>query len=570
MSIKMLSFTMYPVYDIPDQIRRRIGISGGLGDLQTLSRVVDQLGEEAPASNEFTSAMAGVVDFDPTPTGFERPFVDISGAGEMGVRLQYGPQDTGVYNWIAVLVSSPVNLTRSTEQRYIMSGYTSRGEPSLLGRMPDDLRLYINDLYCIQTTYLQNGLGERQVDPASFRVLESHILCQALDDQLLGTVELDISPVAVTKTAEMVRKISVAEGAKLTPDRTNKLGGEYFSSNFQPTPQLIASQLSNPEGFVGTLARGYMQTKLDGTDDIGTTGSFFKAGGTQVEQFLRQKNVQRNLNAHDLISAMKTALAEVDGLGSNTLGHRSNFTLANLRGAIMNPNELDVAVMQSVGEAKRHNMRMAMENTDSWVTTNGQSTRASLVSYDLAQQLGPVLSSCLIGTVRFVYDNRMVDLVTPPVLHVVEQSVGSITNGILPRIFAARLLEKLKMLMLKVSKHNRLPFQCTVIAQLGSVTRVEIAMDGGLPEFFTYASFMSNRMHVGLTTDPNYVGALGSGVKDIMIAIDEGYEEHTRRSNIVSQSNHLSLALGSQPTTLNQTGLGTPSPVLGADTHFTF
>lgn len=444
----------------------------------------------------------------------------------------------------------------------------------MLGRLPDDMRLFINDIYCVCATYTVSGLGERTVDPNSFRVLESYVLCQALNDQLNGVAELDVSPVAVTKTADMVRKINPNPGVQLVPNRNNTLGDDsesvYYSSSFQATPQLMASQLSNPEGYVGTLAKSYMHTKLTTDDDLGLSGSFFKATGNATASFLNQKGVQRNLNNYSLIVAMQTALSQVDGVGSNALGHRGNFTLANLRGSIVNAMDLDVWISNAISAARQQGIQHAMENTDSWVTMNGQSTRASLISYDIAMQIGPILSRNLVGAARFVYDNRHADMMTPAHLTVVENSLESISSTALPRAIAVRLLADLEGIMLKASKHNRQSFRATVIARLGTVTRIEICMEGGMPEYFTYASFMSNRMHVGITDDANYVGVLGGGVKNIMAAIDEGYDEFTRRSNIKTQNSLVSSVLG-QTTGLGMgTSLNIGAPASIDETPFSF
>lgn len=59
MSMKLLNFVMYPVYGIPEQIRRRIDINGGLGDLQNSSQVVDRFGDNALGTQEFSVAMVG-------------------------------------------------------------------------------------------------------------------------------------------------------------------------------------------------------------------------------------------------------------------------------------------------------------------------------------------------------------------------------------------------------------------------------------------------------------------------------------------------------------------------------
>lgn len=64
-------------------------------------------------------------------------------------------------------------------------------------------------------------------------------------------------------------------------------------------------------------------------------------------------------------------------------------------------------------------------------------------------------------------------------------------------------------------------------------------MEGGVPEYFTHASFMSNRMHVGITTSNDYVGQLGKSVKNVMKAIDEGFEDFNKRSNLTNHNSIL-------------------------------
>ena len=174
--MRCASLTLYPVYDIPEQIRRRVGVNAGAKDLGQLSAVVGRHGTEAIGNIDFSMAINDIVGYDSTPTGFERPLVDISGAGESGVRMQYGPAETGMYNWIAVLVPNPLNETQSIEQRFIMTGYTSRAEASIMGNLPDDMRLFINDIYCMSVAYAMDGQGQRVPIPGSYRVLDNYVV----------------------------------------------------------------------------------------------------------------------------------------------------------------------------------------------------------------------------------------------------------------------------------------------------------------------------------------------------------------------------------------------------------
>jgi hypothetical protein len=69
-----------------------------------------------------------------------------------------------------------------------------------------------------------------------------------------------------------------------------------------------------------------------------------------------------------------------------------------------------------------------------------------------------------------------------------------------------------------------------IIARLGTVNRVEIRMDGDLvKEFFTFASFMSNRLHMGNTTDLKYVGQLAKDTERLFSSIDEAYVDNERK-----------------------------------------
>lgn len=544
---QLLSLVLYPVYGIPEQIRRRADVNAGARDLMQLSNVVNQFGDSALAQTEFSMAIADVTGYDATPAGVERPFVDVSGVGEVGVRMPYGPSESGVYNWVAVLTNATTNATQTTEQRYIMSGYTSRAEPTLLGRLPDEMRMFINDIYCIQATYGYDGLGQRVIVPGSFRVIENYVMSQVLADEAMHSYEFDINPIAMAKNADLQRKLNLGDTDTIAPT-VNSFGqpldplnqGTVYSMNFQASPQLISTQLTNPTGLISTIAKGYIHATSN-QNEIDTTvaGSFFNDNGTATDSFLRQQGVQRNFSGHELIQAMSSALSQVDGIASTRLGMDGNFTLGNLRNAIVNPQFMDNAVMNSINQARSRGLQMSLENTDDWTRSNGVSTPGSLVAFDIAMQIGPVLCRNMVGAIRFVYDNRRADVLTPAQLTPVENSLESTNGGPLDLIFAQRMVRDLEHVMLKASKHNRIPFMANITCRLGTVTRIELCMEGGVPEYFTHASFMSNRMHVGITTSNDYVGQLGKSVKNVMKAIDEGFEDFNKRSNLTNHNSIL-------------------------------
>ena len=78
MAMKLLKLQMYPVYEIPEQIRRRIGFFESQHALDELVDVVAEHGDKATGSRAYQEALGQIVGFDNTPTGIERPFINVS------------------------------------------------------------------------------------------------------------------------------------------------------------------------------------------------------------------------------------------------------------------------------------------------------------------------------------------------------------------------------------------------------------------------------------------------------------------------------------------------------------
>lgn len=525
---------IFPVREIPSQIRHRIAFNATTGALGELSAIVEQHGQSAIGSQEYTEAMSNIVGFDGTPQGFENPLVNISGDDKNVTQFQYESRDTGVYNFVAVLVANPINDTRSQELRYIVTGYTSQAEASLFGNLPDDMVLYINDIYGLNTVYDRSPLGERILNPNGFKMVDNFVLSKALAVE--NYHETSINAITVSKSADMIRKLNLNSDEKFVPN-----GNEVFAPTTTSAPTLLAGQLTRPENFITAISNSHLRT-MGMDNELTQVESFFDGtGGSNIESDLNSLGVVRNFSNYELVKAFRQALTA--GVGNSADGFnmssKAQFRLRDLKAAVSNPNDVDIKIANSLDVAHRQGLG-EIEQTDQWVGHNGYSTMGSLVSYDLASQLGAILSRNLIRRVSFHFDNRSGDFLSPTKLTVHSDSIYSLSERQLPRVLAERFERDLAAMFVKITKHNHIRCTVNVVALLGTVTRIEILLDGEVTrEFYTYASFMSARLHNGNTTSMEYTGILADQTSKVMSAIESGYHDYTRdnnRSNILTSA----------------------------------
>ena len=562
MAMKLLKLQMYPVYEIPEQIRRRIGFFESQHALDELVDVVAEHGDKATGSRAYQEALGQIVGFDNTPTGIERPFINVSDNESRPVHFAYNSRDTGVYNFVAIIVSNALNDTRTQETRYVVSGYTSQAERSVFNHLPDDMVLYINEIYGLQCTYITDAFGGRRINPDSFRLIDNYVLSKTLTAD--SYVEHTIDVISTAKAADMVRKV-VKAGEQIELDNNT-----VISANCQRAPQLMSSQLTRPESFVTAISNSFINTMGIETE-LSAVDSFFAGDHSLgVESELSQIGVMRNFNSYELVKAFRTAISNATSEMASgwNVANRAAFKLCDLRNAVVNPTDVDAAIAHSLAVADRRGFG-EIERTDDWVGRNNYSTQGSLVAFDLAMLLGPVVTRNLIGEVTFFFDNRMADIATPPLLQVSKHNVGALTEDGLPDVLARRFLSDLQGVFLQVTKHNRIRCKMTVTCIVGVVSRIEIEIDGELPEYYTHASFMKARLHCGTTTDLQYTNQLAAETAQLMNKVEEGYQEFNRgqnRSNILS---NIPTAPVSAPTTLGSFGsfgssdMSTPAPVTG-------
>lgn len=522
----LLDLEIYPVREIPNQVRHRIAFNATTGALSELSDVVQQNGQSAMGTQEYTEALGNIVGFDGTPGSQENPLINVSGDDRQVTQFQYESRDTGVFNFVAVLVANPINDTRSQELRYIVTGYTSQAEPSLLGTLPDDMVLYINDIFGLNAVYGRNALGERVLNPDGFNMVDNYVLSRAM--AVDGYHETSINAITVSKTADMIRKLNLNSNEKFVPN-----GNEVFAPTATSSPTLLAGQMTRPENFITAISNSHLRT-MGMDNELSHTESFFEGGGgSNIESDLNSLGIIRNFNNYELMKAFRQALTNANGNSADaySITSKAQFRLRDLKAAVQNPDVIDGKISDSLRISNREGSGQ-IDQTDQWVGRGGYSTMGSLVSYDLAAQLGSILSRNLIRRVSFHFDNRAHDFLTPahPVVH--GDSIYSLSNGQLPRVLAERFERDLAAMFVKVTKHNHIRCSINVIALLGTVTRVEILLDGEVSrEFYTYASFMSARLHNGNTTSMEYTGRLADQTSQVMTAIEEGFNDYGRREN---------------------------------------
>lgn len=541
--MKLLNLQMYPVYEIPEQIRRRIAFNAGTEDLTALGDVIVQNGSSATSAYDYGEAMGKIVGFDPTPNSFEKPIVDISGGGVVNP-FKY-EQRTRIYNFVAVVVVNPINETRSQEIRYVITGYTSEADPSLEGNLPDDMVLYINDIYGIKLNYRHDATGHRYIDPNSFQMVDNYVLSNALVTP--NAVELNLDPIAVTKAAKTISNLDVGPGESIEFNvSTPKILGPSLTSE----ASLLTAQLTRPESFVGAMSTGFLNSLMNEQDTNALSGinSFFDNGTLSLEGEMRRLGVVKQYKQHSFSNAMKNALSRNNFVkDSYAQAQDAKFRLGDLRVCLFNPTDMDRMIRESLAAAMR-NMSLGIDKTDTWTSMNGYSTEGSLVAYDIGMRVSQVMAKNLIGAIRMTFDNRMANFDTPAQLQVVPESAESLSDGGIPTLMARNFYREMLQTLIAATRHNQVRCKIAIVSRLGQVSRVEITIDGELTtEFYTFASFMSSRMHIGLTYDNTYNNTVAKNANVLFETIQSGFDEYTRRES----SREMQFLLPDSPSTPN-------------------
>lgn len=548
--LSLTSFHIFPVYDIPDQIRRRVETRATAGTLSQLSELVSRLGNDAMSDHNYSMLMSDMCKFSSMPDGYEVPVINIS---DKDNEVQAFNKTSKIYAFTAELTSSSPSQYTSIEHSYIISGYTSEVEPTLTGRMPDDMVLYISDIHGLVSVYERTATGGMQLTQQ--RAADNYVLANALETAtgsgLHNNMELLVNPASLAAQGAMHKSMSL--------DRDEEIGnsGDVIMAPSLPSRSLGAqtynSSVIRPEGLVGSIAESYMSYQMNkDLDDSSLTGRLFNSPTVAVQEYAITNRLVNTFSKHPLVAAMTAGLrgnAPSAELRSTKFENSGKFRLGDLTASISNPHDLERQIIDSVLQSRRTRTQLGTDDsTDEWVGRNQYSTRGSLIAFDIAMRVGAIMASNTIGTAQFVYDSCDCDQFQKAKFHILPESIGSLSRAGVPRTKAQRFDRMLNEMMYLVTEQGRVPVTVVVKAVLGSVTRVEIRVDGDSWEKYTHASFMMSRLHIGITNDNRYVNSLSHDIGQLYGAINEGYNDYVRRSNLSEIGSYLPSGLDTTHT----------------------
>ena len=511
--MKIESFHAYRVHDIPEQIRRKMAVNTSFTTLDDVKEAVSRFGADATVNGDFRGLLSDVASYDTTENGYDIPSINIGADNDM----TFFNQNSQIYNFIAVVTVSPANEVRLTEDRCIIVGYTSEVSPSFGGFLPDDMKMFINDIYSLRVSYAFGPTGNRFIPENGMAIIDNYVLANTLPQTYaVGSMpEAYVLPDNMMSIAALQKDYDINGGA-----------GESINhaASFRDVPQCVSANMVSPEQFALHATGGY----LNGLQCANEIGSEFATWGSsassQTSQFFRDKRLTQTLGNQKFVRKLRDHLAS-SGLvaNSNAAVNSGAFTLADMKMCIGNAAELDRWISESVTLSEQ-NMSPDL-GADIW----GTGTMGSLVSYDIANRLGSIMAKHQIGGLQFAFSTQQyVDgVLGRPVI--IPQSLCALDrNGHVPQVLLSKFREQLEYnLIATVTKGLMIPMECRVMSALGGATRVEILIDGSSSwEAYTYASFMSGRLNTTTTGDTNYIQTLANSLGNFTAAVGEGFQDH--------------------------------------------
>lgn len=523
--MKLESIHAYRVHDIPEQARLKMDINATTTKLGDVAENISQFGIDVSSDPNFRTMLSDIATYDSTENGIEIPIINVGADDDISLFNE----NSRIYNFIAVVTLNPLNETRSTEERCIVVGYTSECEPSFGGFLPEDTKLFINDIYGLSVTYQTGPTGQRYVTDNSFRIVDNYVLARALPAQstgIFGSAESYVLPDNMMSIANMQDQynISAADGEVIRN-----------TAEFRQHPQCVSANMVSPDQFAMNASTGFLYGLKALNEANPEYSSWSDSVASQSKVYFRQKRLEMDIGANPFVEALRNHLgAQGFGTRGNETLSTGAFTLGDLKLVIGNPNDLDRWISDSVSESERN--LGPTYGADAWTSH----TMGSIMAYDIANRLSPIMSKHLVGEVTFSFSTM--DYVNGElgVAAIVPESVRTLDrHGKVPAVLLQSFRQTLEYGLISiVTKNHRVPVRAKVMSSLGGATRVEIIVDGSPGvESFTYASCMSGRLNTTTTADGKYVSQLADKLNKFTGAIKEGFEAHLNneaKSNIFS------------------------------------
>ncbi len=537
--MKLESIHAYRVHDIPEQIRLKIDINASATKLDDVTEGISGLGSAVTQDADFRSLLSDIATYDSTENGFEIPVINVGADNDISL---FNNQSR-IYNFVAVVTLNPLNETRSTEERCIIEGYTSECEPSFGGYLPPDTKLFINSIYGLSVTYHTGPTGQRYTNDNSFRIVDNYVLANALPAStsgVFGQAESYVLPDNMMSIANMQDQYSIQPSSGEVVQNT---------AQFRQTPQCVSANMVSPDQFAMNATEGFLYGLQSLSESNPEYSNWSNSVSSQSKVFFRQKRLAMDLGANRFVDALRNHLSSQGfAAAGNTTLSTGTFTLNDLKMVICNPNDLDNQISASVTDSERD--LGPTYGADLW----SSNTMASIISYDIANRLSPIMARHLVGEVNFSFS-------TMDYVHgelgkaiIVPESVRALDrHGKVPPALMQSFSNTLEFGLIGiVTKNHRVPVRVQVMSSLGGATRVELIVDGASgSEAFTYASFMSGRLNTTTSSDGRYVGELAQKLNKFTKSIKDGFEHHLTdkaKTNIFSDDTSSTGLFESSPT----------------------
>lgn len=512
MLMRLDSINFYPVTNIDDHYRRQYDINIDGATLDIVGNSIAEFGSEAFDKADVRSAFNFSAGYSTNTSQMEAPIINLSDNNHTLSAMNRGSR---FWRFVATITIDPIDTHRSSETATIITGYTSEADSTLSGLLPDDMRLYINEVIGIKMVYGYNSFGQRFVTKTT--LTSDYAVTAAITAQFGTSPEQLVIPSTLLNAAHTSGQIGGYEKDTM------------MSAFFNPRATLVDSNSIVPEKFMRSAAQAYTlglaeTYNFNGNNSHNSLGQFLSVEPTANETLMSAK-VHMQTGQNNFVRALRNNLSsKIEGNSAENLTNKMCFSLRELRTCLANGMLMDESIRASVNASR--NMDFSYESYG-WQS----GTPGAAVAYDIANRIPSILLKCLVGSAAIVYDNTQVNYGIGSVMEAkMSITPGSIITptGVIPDELS-RLLEILlkQEIFSIVTRNGDIELQATIHASVGGVTRISVAAQGYPEETYVYASFMSSRLKPSLSSSIEYTGKLAETFNEFTGHLTSAYSEHS-------------------------------------------
>ena len=367
----------------------------------------------------------------------------------------------------------------------VLTGFTDYVGATVNGNIDPNMQLYFNSAITLRRTNIStpNGMvmGTHVVDAsqiltgkAEMRMGSQGTVHHAMRPQDVFAV---ISQGALGDSMQVNDTRHTFVNGPMKSNRTNALAPEYLSKTLRAQQQAehrVDTYESGDE--IANVARGIVQDPNIGTD------LFF---GT----------LKRHLGFGEGDYITYGALCQLD------------------------PNTDNIASVIMVGNGMQQVSAWGVENTAHWNGANMETVAATILS----QAVPAIMMELMLSEAHLMATNETLNgeyLVTM-------QHFNGFSDKVDPRPYAARLLERLKVEVLRdLTQNNLIQFRLTMNVKLTGETMISISMNGQPAIDFVCPSFCDSLMAPVITTNKQTLYGLAHDLSSLFTNIDTKHQHH--------------------------------------------